>query len=128
MPTKPWIAYWPTNVPLTLEYPKIPLYQLVKDAAEAFPNNTAYIFQDESISYDQFYTQIKKFATVFHTLGVKYADRVALYLPNLPAYLISFFAVNMIGAIAIPCNVAYREKEIKFLLKDSEAETIVVLD
>ncbi len=128
MTTKPWTEHWPANVPLTLDYPKIPLYQLVKEAAEAFPNNTAYIFQNESTSYDQLYTQIKKFAATLHTLGVKYTDKVALYIPNHEAYLISFFAVNMIGAIVIPCNAAYREKEMKFLLKESEAETIVVLD
>lgn len=128
MTTKSWIEHWPVEVPLTLDYPKVPLFQLVKEASEAFPSNTAYIWQNESTSYDQLYAQIKNFAATLHTLGVKYSDKVALFLPNHEGYLISFFAVNMIGAIVVPCNAAYREKEMKFLLKESEAETIVVLD
>ncbi len=128
MTTKPWIAHWPADVPLNLEYPKIPLYQLVKESAEAFPSTTAYVFEDERTSYEQYYTQIERFATVLHSLGVRYTDKVALYLPNIPSYLISYFAVNRIGAIVVPCNAAYREKEIGFILKDSEAETIIVLE
>ena len=64
MTTKPWIAHWPADVPLNLEYPKIPLYQLVKESAEAFPSTTAYVFEDERTSYEQYYTQIERFATV----------------------------------------------------------------
>ncbi len=128
MTTKPWMAHWPTDVPQTLTYPKVPLYQLVKESAEAFPNITAYVFEDERTSYELYYTQIEKFAAVLHSLGVKYTDKVALYLPNIPAYLISYFAVNRVGAIVVPCNAAYREKEIGFILKDSGAETIVVTE
>jgi long-chain acyl-CoA synthetase len=128
MTTKPWMTHWPVDVPQTLKYPKVPLYELVKESAEAFPKNTAYVFEDESTSYEQYYTQIEKFAAALHSLGVKFTDKVALYLPNIPSYLISYFAVNRIGAIVVPCNAAYREKEIGFILKDSEAETIVVLE
>ena len=128
MTTKPWIAHWPADVPLNLEYPKIPLYQLVKESAEAFPNITAYVFDGERTSYEQYYTQIEKFAAALHSLGVKYTDKVALYLPNIPSYLISYFAVNRIRAIVVPCNAAYREKEIRFILNDSGTETIVLTE
>nr|WP_287582754.1 AMP-binding protein [Candidatus Borrarchaeum sp.] len=120
MTTKPWIEYWAANVPLTLNYPKVPLYQLVKDAAEAFPNNTAYIFQNKSTSYDQLYAQIKKFATTLHTFGVKFTDKVALYLPNHEGYLISFFAVNMINNLMVFDSCRFL---ILFLIAVSESPT-----
>ena len=69
----------------------------VKEAAEAFPNNTAYVFNDDRISYEQYYTQITKFAAALHSLGIKSGEKTAIFLPNIPAYLISYFAVNRIG-------------------------------
>ncbi len=42
------------------------------------------------------------------TLGIKKGDRVCIYLDSSPEYLISYFAIWRIGAVAVPTNIVYR--------------------
>ena len=59
-------------------------------------------------------------------LGVKKGDRVALYGPNSIQWEISFYGLEKAGAILVPMNPQFKEKEVEYEINDSEAETIVV--
>jgi long-chain acyl-CoA synthetase len=68
------------------------------------------------------------FAAALHDLGVKKGDRVSINLPNIPQFVIAFYAALRLGAIIVQTNPMYTERELKELLNDSGAETIVALD
>ena len=55
-------------------------------------------------------------------------SKVAVILPNLPQFVICFYGTLKAGAIVVPCNPLYREKEIEFQLKDAEVEAVVILN
>jgi long-chain acyl-CoA synthetase len=60
-------------------------------------------------------------------LGVLKGDRVTIMLPNSPQFIIAAYATWRIGAAVVCCNPLYVAREVEHLVKDSEAETIVVM-
>jgi long-chain acyl-CoA synthetase len=68
-----------------------------------------------------------RLANALTALGVKQGDRVALYLPNCPQYIISYYAILKLGAIVAPNNPMYVPRELQFQLNDSGSETIICL-
>lgn len=97
-------------------------------ACEKYPEKTAIIYLGEEFSYLRLKDLIDRFATALHDLGVKDNDKVMLYIPNCPQFLISYFGTQQIGAIPVPVSPIYTPYEMKYLINDSEAETVVCQD
>ena len=72
--------------------------------------------------------QVARFAASLQRLGVHKGDRVALFLPNCPQFVIAYLAAVRIGAIAVPFNPLYSAREIEYQLNDCGAKVVVVLD
>ncbi|MEE9618453.1 MAG: long-chain fatty acid--CoA ligase [Anaerolineae bacterium] len=135
---KPWLSHYEEGVPAEVEIPDYPVTQNLINSAEKYPNNTATIFgnvveplgnalMDTTMNYRSLLDLTYRFAAALQKSGVKKGDRVALYLPNCPQFVIAYYATLMIGGIVVPCNPAYVAREIKHQLNDSGAETIIVL-
>lgn len=135
---KPWLKHYEEGVPASLVYPDIPLHQVLVDTANKYPNHTATIFGnvveplgnlllDAKMTYREIYGLTKRFAAALQQLGIKKGDRVALYLPNCPQFVIAYYATFMCGGIVVPCNPQYVARELQHQLNDSGAETIVSL-
>ena len=61
-------------------------------------------------------------------LGVKKGDRVAIFLPNIPQFVVAYFGILKAGAVATSISPLHREREVEYQLNDSGAETVVALD
>ena len=127
-PEKPWYKFWPEGVPKHIEYPEIPLFDFLRKTAESHPNYTAVVYFGKEITYKQLDVASDRFATALNDMGVKKGDKVALFLPNIPQFIISYYGAIKIGAIETAISPLYKEREVGHQLADSEAETIVVLD
>jgi long-chain acyl-CoA synthetase len=125
---KPWYRFWPQGVPKHVDYPEIPLSDLLNNTAESNPNHVAIVYFDREMTYRELNLACDKFATALADLGVKKGDKVALFLPNIPQFVISYYGAIKIGAIETAISPLYKEREVEHQLNDSEAETIVVLD
>src|SRR5438552_4950516 len=123
----PYAKSYDAEVPVSLEYPRVPLHAFLDDAAESYPGSTATIFFNAKRSYASLLRDAKRFSAGLRTLGVKKGDRVAIDLPNCPQFLIAFFGALRIGAVVVPCNPLYTPPELRQQLADAGAETIVVL-
>ncbi len=126
--TKPWHKNWPPNVPKTIAYPKVSLYELLRKAAEKHPDQTAIIYLGKKITYKELDQYTDKFAAALHSLGVKKGDRVAVYLPNIPQYIIGYYGALRAGAITTAVSPLYKERELEYQINDSGAETLIFLD
>lgn len=111
-----------------IDYPSIPLTGLLDQSAIKFPDNTAIVYDGIEISYSELAALSKRFAGTLDVLGVRKGDRVALFLPNVPQFIIAFFGVLRVGGVVTAISPLSREREVKFQLNDSGAETIVTLD
>lgn len=127
-PAKPWFSVYPNNVPSSINYPNVPLYALLDQSTEKYPQNIATIFMGKKTSYRDLSDQVNRLAVSLKNLGVKKKTRVALMLPNCPQYIVGYYAILKLGAIVVQTNPLYMENELIFQLNDAEAEYIVTLD
>jgi len=97
-------------------------------ACESYPDRAAVVYLGESFSYRKMKEQIHRFATALFDMGVRDNDKVMLYIPNCPQFLIAYFGAQQIGAVPVPVSPIYTPHEIKYLINDSEAETILCMD
>ncbi len=115
-------------MPKHLELPQAPLQDILRKSANEFPKKTAIAYGGREITYAQLELLSNRFAASLDKLGVKKGDCVAIFLPNLPQFIIAFFGILKAGAAATPINPLNREREVEYQLNDSGAQTIVSLD
>lgn len=102
--------------------------QSIERAAQFFPDKAAIIFEDQTISYQELNASVNKLANAFMANGVQKGDRVVLYLPNIPEFIICYFAALKIGAIAVSANSMLKSFELEYLLNDSGAKLLCTVD
>jgi long-chain acyl-CoA synthetase len=119
---------WPKFVARSLNYPEIPVFQILKSSAAKWPFRIAIIFDAIEITYSELLTLCERFAAALAGLGVQKDHRVAIHLPNCPQFAIAYYATLMNGAIFTPCSPLMVEKELEYQLNDAGAETIITLD
>ena len=128
---RPWFkgGLWPDEYPKTLEYPlNFPVYKFLEESASIYPNNISTIFFDSKLTYKELWDRVLRFTHSLHKLGIKKGDRIGIYLPNCPQFVIAFFAINRLGATIVPFNTQYVDHELVYQTKDSGARTIITID
>jgi long-chain acyl-CoA synthetase len=125
---KVWSKHWPKCVPQSIDYPDISLGQMLKASTEKAPNSTAIFFQNNQITYEELNGFVSSFGEALRRLGIDKGDRVAIYLPNSPQFVIAYFGALRVGAIVVACSPLYKEKELVHILANSESRVIVYLD
>ena len=100
----------------------------IERACEKYPDKTALIYLGQEFSYRTFLELVHRFASALYDHGVRDNDKVMLYIPNCPQFLIGYFGAQQIGAIPVPVSPIYTPHEIRYLLKDSEAQTVLCQD
>jgi long-chain acyl-CoA synthetase len=124
---RPWTRHYDTGVPTTLTYPRIALTEILRTTAAESPQAVATIFFGAERTYRSLYRDARRFAAGLQRLGVRKGDRVAVMLPNCPQFLVAFWGALEAGATVVPTNPLYTAREVEQQLRDSGAETIVVL-
>lgn len=123
----PWYQHY-DGVRPHLDYPDISIYQMLKNTAEKYPENLSYNYYGTKIKYRQFIDRIDRCAEAFLQLGIKTGERVSICMPNTPEAIISFYALNKIGAVANMIHPLSAEREIRYYLQVSKSRYIVAID
>ncbi len=123
----PWTSYY-GSTPATLDYPQKTMYQLLRQTARQYPQNTAYIFQGKKTSYKVFMEKIDAAAKGLTAMGIGKGDRVTICMPNSPQALACFYGLNRIGAIPNMIHPLSAAQEIAFYLNVSHSKAILTLD
>ena len=97
-------------------------------ARERFPDKTALVYLGETFTYRELTELIERFATALHALGVRKDDKVMLYIPNTPQFLIGYLAAQLIGGVPVAVSPIYTPAEIRYLINDSGAKTVICID
>jgi long-chain acyl-CoA synthetase len=124
---RPWLERYDPGVPHHIEYPDVPLYHFVEDAARCYPQKAALILQGGVVTYRELDEQSDRVAAALVKLGVKKGDRVALLMGNCPQFVISFFGILKAGGIVVACNPLYAPRELEHQLNDCGARVILVM-
>ena len=98
---------------------------LERVAAEA-GDAPALIYGDGAWSYDDLLDRSRRAASALAALGVGRGDKVALWLPNVPAWLALYFALGRLGAVAVAVNTRFRALEVADILSRSGAKALAM--
>ena len=126
--SKPWLKNYDPDVPKTIDYPKIPIFETLTRSVRDFPDKPALFWGKRTITYRELGEYVDRFSRALAEIGIKKGDRVALLMLNTPQYVISLYGILKAGAVAAGINPLLSDRELEFILNDSEAETIITLD
>ncbi len=100
------------------------LYQIIEKNIQISPHKTAIYEEDLKISTLEFKNKIDSVAEYLHQINVLPNDKVAILMSNSWQFIVNLFAINKVGAIAIPVNNFLKEEEITYILNDCEASVL----
>ncbi len=83
------------------------------------------IFEDERVTYANWYRAVAALAVELQKMGVAKGDRVSLAMRNLPEWPVIFFAAASIGAIVVPLNAWWTDQELVFGLENSQTSVLL---
>ncbi|UWG98096.1 AMP-binding protein [Dehalobacter sp. DCM] len=106
------------------------LISIMQENAGLFSDSVAVIdgATEKFITYKELWRQVNAVASGLKSIGIAAGDRIGLYLPNGAEFIISYFAILMIGAIAVPFDILFRNFEIKYILENSSAKAVIGLE
>ena len=122
---KPWLASYASGHSATLDPDFSDALSLLRAAVARAPQRTALLYFDGALSYAQLDAQSDALASAWLERGCARGDRIALYLQNVPQFVIALAAAWKLGAIAVPINPMNRARELRLLLADSGARLLV---
>ncbi len=94
------------------------LIDVLNNTADKSGNKQAILFGDESYTYKTLNTLSSNLCGSLMRLGIKKGDRVAIFSPNCPEYLLVYFGIFKAGAAAIPINAMLTVREIEYVVND----------
>jgi len=98
---------------------------ILSESARSGPDRPVAVFDGGQLTYRQLDQASDRVAANLAEAGIKPGDRVALQLPNIPQFLISYFGILKAGAVVVPLNVLLRAPEIAYHLEDSGALVLI---
>jgi len=130
MSPKHWLAAYGKTIPCEIDpavYGSVP--ELLEAAMRRYADKPAFRCFGQTLTYADTGRLSRNFAAYLQgKLGVKKGDRVAVMLPNIPAFPIAMMGIVRAGAVQVNVNPLYTPRELEHQLNDAGAETIVIFN
>lgn len=124
----PWEASYQSNVSWDITLTSRPVFAMLDDTAKAFANRPAFNFMDKQTSWGDISKQVNALAKGLLNAGLKKGNKVGLFLPNCPIFLIGYYAILKAGGTVVNMNPLYAKDEIKHLIEDSKIKFVITTD
>ena len=127
MEDRPWSKRYDEGVPYSIDYPKVPLHHFLEESARKYPNTPCTIFKGAKITYGEMNELTDRLAAGLAEIGIKKGDRIGLFMPNTPQFVMAYFAILKIGGVVVATNPLYSAREIEHQLNDAGVEIMLVM-
>ncbi|GAP07010.1 MAG TPA: long-chain fatty acid--CoA ligase [Anaerolinea thermolimosa] len=124
---RPWLRKYDAGVPYHLEYPPLRVFDFLDQAAVRFPDQICTDFEGKTITYREMSRLTDRLADGLVQLGLKMGERVGIMMPNLPQFVLAFYAVLKAGGIVVALNPHYRAREVQFHLQDAGVTMLLAM-
>jgi long-chain acyl-CoA synthetase len=98
---------------------------ILSETAQSSPDQPVAVFAGGQLTYRELDQASDRLAATLAAAGIRPGDPVALQLPNIPQFLVSYFGILKAGAVVVPLNVMLRAPEVAFHLSDSGARILI---
>ena len=99
---------------------------LLVNAAAAFPEKTAAVYLEQSLSYHELHQASVRLADRLQRLNLERGSRVAILFENCLEYLVGFFGVQAAGLVAVPLDTSLTPESLNFMLTDCGVQVLIV--
>jgi long-chain acyl-CoA synthetase len=123
-----WYNAYHPQVPQHLDLEDLTLPEMLDRTARRFPERTAIIYLGRHISYGRLNEAVNRLAGGLKAAGISRGEKVSLVLPNIPQIVMVYYALWRIGAVPVPNNPLYTDREFTHQLKNSGSTSIIGLD
>ena len=124
MASHPWLSHYDPGVPSHLDYPAVPVFHFLDEAARMCPERICLNFQGETSTYREVSDQTDQLAAALRNLGIRKGERVGLCMPNCPEFVLAYFAILKAGAVVVAINPLYTPPEIVHQVNDAGLDTV----
>ena len=122
-----WIKNYDEGVPKHIDYPQKPLFHFLEEGAAKHPDKACTIFKGATISYQEMNDLSDTLAGALADLGVKKGDRVGIFMPNTPQFVMAYYAVLKAGGVVVASNPLYTATEIAHQANDAGIEVMLAM-
>jgi fatty-acyl-CoA synthase len=102
--------------------------ELLAAAADRYPDKPAIVFKQTRITYAELRRRADAFARCLLALGLGAGDHVVLWMPNSIEWCVANLGIARIGAVTVMCNSRYKAFEVEYLVRQSDARAVVMMD
>jgi len=127
MDERPWLKHYDKNVPVSIDYPPVTLHYFMEENARKHPDSVCTIFKGARITYKEMNEITDRLAAGLAELGVKKGDRVGIFIPNTPQFVMAYYAILKLGGIVVATNPLYSGREIEHQVNDAGIEVMIVM-
>jgi long-chain acyl-CoA synthetase len=125
---RPWLALYDEGMPADIELEYENCLEMFKASVGRGADRPAIHYFSSTISLGELDRITDALAVALKDLGVNPGDRVAVYLQNMPQFLMAMVATWKAGGTMVSINPMNKEREVELLLNDSGAKAIVTLE
>jgi len=125
---QPWLKQYAKGVPAAITVRDESMYEALRRSAYNHPKITAWEFIGEKCNYKNFLKEVDRCADAFWARGIRKGDTITICLPNCPQAMITFYALNKIGAIVSEIHPLSISDEIEYFLTISKSKWAIALD
>ncbi len=101
------------------------LASFMENTADRIPDSTALRFEDREYTFHALNRRTNRVANTLVSMGVKRGDKCILMMESTPEFILTYYALAKIGAVAIPINFLYKIHELTHIFKDSGARVFI---
>ena len=101
------------------------LGQMFEESSRQYADNVSLIYDEKYLTYDALNRTVNALGNGLRNLGIRKGDKVAIMLSNCPEFVISYFAIQKVGAVAVTLNILSTPYELRHLLGNSNAKCLI---
>jgi long-chain acyl-CoA synthetase len=122
---RPWLARYEAGQPADIEPEHASALAMFAATVRRTPDAVAIHYRGDALTHAELDARSSALAAALAQRGVGRGDRVALYLQNVPEFVIAVLAAWKAGAIAVPVNPMLKEREVRTLVDDCEPAVFI---
>ena len=124
----PWLEHYADNVDWHMDIVPRLMSDVFDETVARKPSDQAFDFMGKTYTWSELQIAVNKFAAGLQAYGIGKGQKVGIFLPNCPTFLIAYYGILKTGATVVNYNPLYAEAELAHQITDSDTEIMVSFD